>query len=535
MEIDELARAIDKFTDKHIPTFKNIAFYKIEPGAIFGNGNKETGFTERYLPTFKNIALYNIELPNLPKFNGNGHHPKRRVGDIIKKEPLSYEDIYLDEFLDDYCEFLNTKKAISSAQNAAEELLDKRLDWESGYHEFEDSIEKIMDDLNKTDEKLNEKIIKFRAEENIRDSALMKDYIQISKGLKNLHSAIPKIAEKRKDIEGVVSNHVENITPPKNARSRFKSPLKYLAIFTIAAITGSVGVFAYENRNYIDHKIASLAKDIAANYSLDPTSPNNSLDPTSPNNSLDPASHNYDRIITVKSSEYPKELDGKKVVSGEYAFFVDKEKQTTSVWKNTWEFVEDMKISTGMNPGNKRKGGDHKTPEGYARISQIQNTSRWEFEGRGANPAPGDYGPWGLRLKYDGRKWRSILFHGTNEPYNLGKRVSHGCIRFHNEDISKIKENYGGIGSLVYISNDNILGNKDSVHPIKKLSVRNIGSSNPTIASPNYKNPKNIETKNPLRIVEDTPAPISPGYSSAPNPLQKVQADTKQQEVKNVF
>ncbi len=34
--------------------------------------------------------------------------------------------------------------------------------------------------------------------------------------------------------------------------------------------------------------------------------------------------------------------------------------------------------------------------------------------------------------------WPSYLLHGTNEPYGVGRRVSHGCVRLYPEDISRL-------------------------------------------------------------------------------------------------
>jgi L,D-transpeptidase ErfK/SrfK len=33
---------------------------------------------------------------------------------------------------------------------------------------------------------------------------------------------------------------------------------------------------------------------------------------------------------------------------------------------------------------------------------------------------------------------RSILIHGTNKPFGVGRRVSHGCIRLYPEDIARL-------------------------------------------------------------------------------------------------
>jgi len=49
---------------------------------------------------------------------------------------------------------------------------------------------------------------------------------------------------------------------------------------------------------------------------------------------------------------------------------------------------------------------------------------------------PGPDNPLG---KYEFRLgWRSYLIHGTNKPYGVGLRSSHGCVRLYPEDIEKI-------------------------------------------------------------------------------------------------
>src|ERR1019366_7454765 len=43
--------------------------------------------------------------------------------------------------------------------------------------------------------------------------------------------------------------------------------------------------------------------------------------------------------------------------------------------------------------------------------------------------------------KYEFRLgWRSYLIHGTNKPYGVGLRSSHGCVRLYPEDIEKLFE-----------------------------------------------------------------------------------------------
>ncbi|MEE2996372.1 MAG: L,D-transpeptidase family protein [Pseudomonadota bacterium] len=49
---------------------------------------------------------------------------------------------------------------------------------------------------------------------------------------------------------------------------------------------------------------------------------------------------------------------------------------------------------------------------------------------------PGPDNPLGAHAVYLG--WSAYLFHGTNKPYGVGRRVSHGCVRLYPEDIARI-------------------------------------------------------------------------------------------------
>ncbi|MDA1324255.1 MAG: L,D-transpeptidase family protein [Proteobacteria bacterium] len=49
---------------------------------------------------------------------------------------------------------------------------------------------------------------------------------------------------------------------------------------------------------------------------------------------------------------------------------------------------------------------------------------------------PGPDNPLGSRAIYLG--WKSYLIHGTNNPWGVGRRVSHGCVRMYPEDIEAI-------------------------------------------------------------------------------------------------
>jgi L,D-transpeptidase ErfK/SrfK len=89
-----------------------------------------------------------------------------------------------------------------------------------------------------------------------------------------------------------------------------------------------------------------------------------------------------------------------------------------------------------------------KTPEGVTKVMRKQKDPVWhppvsirkEHEENG-DPVPavveaGPDNPLGRSALYLG--WPSYLIHGTNKPYGVGLRSSHGCIRLYNEDIDPL-------------------------------------------------------------------------------------------------
>ena len=51
---------------------------------------------------------------------------------------------------------------------------------------------------------------------------------------------------------------------------------------------------------------------------------------------------------------------------------------------------------------------------------------------------PGPHNPLGSHALYF--DWPAYLIHGTNRPWGIGRRVSHGCIRLYPEDIARLYE-----------------------------------------------------------------------------------------------
>jgi L,D-transpeptidase ErfK/SrfK len=102
------------------------------------------------------------------------------------------------------------------------------------------------------------------------------------------------------------------------------------------------------------------------------------------------------------------------------------------------------------------------TPQGTTKVTGKRTNPTWfppasvRKEHREAGDPlpskvpPGPENPLGAHMMTLG--WPSYLIHGTNKPYGVGLRSSHGCIRFYPEDIAEL---YGKIpvGTKVTVVN----------------------------------------------------------------------------------
>jgi L,D-transpeptidase ErfK/SrfK len=103
-----------------------------------------------------------------------------------------------------------------------------------------------------------------------------------------------------------------------------------------------------------------------------------------------------------------------------------------------------------------------KTPEGVTRVVRKQKDPQWrptasirkehaeEGDPLPAVVAAGADNPLGRSAMYLG--WPSYLIHGTNRPYGVGLRSSHGCIRLYNEDVDRLYEQIP-VGTAVRVVN----------------------------------------------------------------------------------
>lgn len=129
----------------------------------------------------------------------------------------------------------------------------------------------------------------------------------------------------------------------------------------------------------------------------------------------------------------------------EYKIVIVKKEFKLYLYQGT-NLVTNYSVAIGKNPGDKKKFGDYRTPEGNFYITEIQDSHTWEHDFHdGKGPIKGAYGPWFFRL-YTGKdrtnshkKWTGIAIHGTHNPASICTMASEGCIRLHNQDDIALK------------------------------------------------------------------------------------------------
>lgn len=132
-------------------------------------------------------------------------------------------------------------------------------------------------------------------------------------------------------------------------------------------------------------------------------------------------------------SEYLSQVD-------EYPFIViSKTDLTLDLVNAQGNSIAHYRCACAVNYGPKERRGDHKTPEGTFRITQLLNARGLSHDfGDGKGPVRNAYGPWFLRLGVPG--YIDIGIHGTHLPESIGTRATEGCIRLTNEDITDLKQ-----------------------------------------------------------------------------------------------
>ena len=83
--------------------------------------------------------------------------------------------------------------------------------------------------------------------------------------------------------------------------------------------------------------------------------------------------------------------------------------------------------------GQKKKMDDCRTPEGDFRLMGIYDSTDWTYK----DTDDKCYGPFFVSLITPRFYGRGI--HGTNAPYSVPGRRSHGCMRMRNDDILRVR------------------------------------------------------------------------------------------------
>jgi len=117
---------------------------------------------------------------------------------------------------------------------------------------------------------------------------------------------------------------------------------------------------------------------------------------------------------------------------------VDKATMKVYLYDKYGNLMKNYGIACARNYGTKHSKGDSRTPEGCFEASGIYDSTDWLYtDDEGVtSDVKGVYGPRFIRLRIPGIY--SIGLHGTNAPWSIGGRRSHGCIRLHNDDITDL-------------------------------------------------------------------------------------------------
>ncbi|MBN1792962.1 L,D-transpeptidase [Candidatus Woesearchaeota archaeon] len=231
------------------------------------------------------------------------------------------------------------------------------------------------------------------------------------------------------------------------SRSAFKRVVRQAGVFSAAllmAITTS-----YSGRSYVAPELdmpsagrsGMIAPDPCQKTSYEPE-PASDLVVVSREDSLKNPSARRGRASLESVLESKDDDFFRGIGSGsEYLFVVDKDEQKARVYRVKMELVDETIVSTGLNPGDKEREGDMRTPNGVFSVVSVENSTNWIHNG-----AQGVYGPYFARFNagswdkngvYDPGGRSSLGAHTTNETEYLGQRKSEGCPRFPRDKIIK--------------------------------------------------------------------------------------------------
>lgn len=118
---------------------------------------------------------------------------------------------------------------------------------------------------------------------------------------------------------------------------------------------------------------------------------------------------------------------------------IDKNKLRLYLYKGRDTVLKSYPVAIGRGVGVKKTRTDLITPTGLFRIWRVvQDATQLVYDPKWfGEPGEPQKGVYGAKLISFYNPWQ-IAIHGTNAPWSIGKRVTHGCIRLRNRDITEL-------------------------------------------------------------------------------------------------
>lgn len=135
-----------------------------------------------------------------------------------------------------------------------------------------------------------------------------------------------------------------------------------------------------------------------------------------------------------KEKWYPQE--------GELWIRIDKQRLKLDLIEGEDTILKTYGVAIGRGKGTVKKSRfDFITPAGeYTIWRVVQNAKNLVYDPKWFNePGKPQKGVYGSKLISFHNNWK-IALHGTNSPSSIGKRVTHGCIRMRNKDITELSK-----------------------------------------------------------------------------------------------
>lgn len=162
-----------------------------------------------------------------------------------------------------------------------------------------------------------------------------------------------------------------------------------------------------------------------------------------------------------------------KLLNSPYQRFivVDKERMLVILYDKYGRVEKEYKMACAKNYGTKQGEWDSRTPEGFFTAQGVYDSTDWLFKDKDGKVSQkrGQYGPRFIRLK----NGKGVGIHGTSSPGALGRRVSHGCIRIHNDNILELVEYVEkGMPIIVSPGKRDVKANKKAGIEVDKITTK---------------------------------------------------------------